>query len=84
MKKSEILQGLTYITQLGLSVATPPVVCVLAAIWAQRRWELGDWIVPVGLLAGVISGACSFVSFLRAARAKAEKKEEHDESGQNR
>ena len=84
MKKSELLQGLSLITQLGLSVAAPPVLCVLLGIWAQRKWALGDWIIPVCLLTGVVSGVCSFVSFIRAARAKAEKKEERDESGQDR
>ena len=79
MKKSDVLQGLSFITQLGLSVATPPVVCVFVSLWAQKRWELGDWVVPVGLLVGIASGVSSFLSFLRTARRKAENKEDTHE-----
>lgn len=84
MKKSELLRGLSLITQFGLSVATAPILCVLFGVWAQKRWNLGDWVVIVCLLVGIISGACSFASFIRTARRAAEKKEERDEGGQNR
>ena len=75
MKKTDILRALSYLTQLGLSVALPPVLCIFFGLWLQKKFALGEWVVPVSLLVGLISGACSFASFIRTARYHAEKKE---------
>ena len=84
-EKTEILQGLSSITQLGLSVAVPPILCIFLALWLQKKFSVGDWIVPVCLAVGLISGICSFASFIRTARYKAEKKEApRDEDRQDR
>ena len=84
MRRKEILQGLSMLTQLGMSVALPPVLCIFAALWVQKKWAVGDWILVVALLAGLVSGACSFASFIRTARYKAKKEETPDESGKQR
>ncbi|MBQ7547732.1 MAG: AtpZ/AtpI family protein [Clostridia bacterium] len=84
MKKTDILHALSYLTQLGLSIAAPPVLCILAGLWLQRRCALGDWVIVVSLIVGLISGACSFLSFARTVRAKTETKEDTDhEAGQD-
>ena len=80
MRGKDILQGLSMLTQLGLSVALPPVLCILFGIWAQKKWGLDDWVIVVSLLAGLISGACSFASFIRTARYRAAKEENDNES----
>ena len=84
MRGKDILQGLSMLTQFGLSVALPPVLCVLFGLWAQNKWALGDWVIVVSLLAGLLSGACSFASFIRTARYKAKKEDESHESGSQR
>ena len=84
VRKKEILQGLSMLTQLGLSVALPPVLCIFAGLWAQKKWALGDWVLVVSLLVGLVSGACSFASFIRTARYKAKKEETRHESGSKR
>lgn len=85
MHNKDVLQGLSMLSQLGVSVALPPILCILAGVWMQKKCGLGDWVVIVALLVGLVSGACSFASFIRTARYKASKKEdEHDETGQDR
>lgn len=85
MKKSDIFHALSYLTQLGLSVAAPPILCVFFGLWLQKKYALGSWVVVVSLLVGLISGACSFASFIRTVRRKTEKEEERDhETGQDR
>lgn len=72
-KKSEMLEalrGLSYLTQVGLSVATPIVLCLLAARWLQSRFEWGGWVLFVGLLIGLTSGLMSLWKFLRLVERK--------------
>lgn len=71
MKKTrpfQFLQYLSYLTQLGLSIAVPPVLCVLAAGWLQKRFGIGDWIMLCGIFLGIGAGASSFLSFIRYFR----------------
>ncbi|MBQ7541466.1 MAG: AtpZ/AtpI family protein [Clostridia bacterium] len=84
MKKTDVLRALSYLTQLGLSVAIPPVLCIFGGLWLQKRFALGDWVIAVGLLVGLISGACSFASFIRTVRFNAQQKEDTEhETGQD-
>ena len=41
---------LVWLTQFGLSVVIPPVVCIIGAVWLRRQLQLGGW---VGVLAAV-------------------------------
>ena len=85
MHRKDILQGLSMLTQLGVSVALPPILCIFAGIWIQKKWGIGDWVIVVSLLVGLISGACNFASFIRTAKAKVtEKEDENDETGEGR
>ena len=40
---------LVWLTQFGLSVVIPPVVCIIGAVWLRRQLQLGGWIVGVGV-----------------------------------
>ena len=84
MHKKEILRGISMLTQLGLSVALPPVLCIFFGLWVQRKWALGDWVIVVSLGVGLVSGACSFASFIRTARYRTAKEEKNNESGSQR
>ena len=48
------LSLLIWLTQLGLSVAMPPVVAIVLAVWLQRSYELGNWVLWAGIALGVI------------------------------
>lgn len=66
MKKNgwfSVLQNLSWLTQLGLSLATPPVLCLLAAGWLERRFALGPWVYAAAIVLGVGAAACTFVKF---------------------
>ena len=57
---SEVAENLALLTQLGLSVAIPPLLCLAAAGWLRSRFDLGLWIMVVGLLLGIGGGMTSF------------------------
>lgn len=44
---------IVWITQLGLSVAVPPVGFVLLAVWLKNRHGWGQWVVWAGVVLGI-------------------------------
>ena len=68
------LQNLTWLTQLGLSLATPPVLCLMGAEWLSRRFGLGPWVFNAAIVAGVGAAICTFMEFARMFRRRNEKK----------
>ena len=45
---------LVWLTQLGLSVAVPPAVCILLARRLQDSYGWGEWVLWVGIVFGVL------------------------------
>lgn len=55
------LQLLVWLTQLGLSTAVPLAGFVLLSVWLRNRFDLGLWVVLVGIGLGLfcaIDGFC--------------------------
>lgn len=79
MKKSlKILNQFYWIAQLGFSLVTPPLLCTWGAVWLQRRFDLGAWIVLLGIFFGLGAAVCSFYSFARHVQKQAGKgKDDH-------
>lgn len=73
------LSLLTWLTQLGLSVAMPLAGFIFLALWLRSRFELGVWVVIVGILLGLISawnGLCTSLKLLnRMTRPKKDEEE---------
>jgi|GEM_PF-1255580 len=46
-------RGLFLLTQLGISVMVPPVMCLLCASWLTRRFDLGAWIYFPAIVLGI-------------------------------
>lgn len=45
---------LTWLTQLGLSVAFPMGGLIMLAVWLRNRFDLGAWVLWVGIGMGII------------------------------
>ncbi len=66
---------LVWITQLGFSVALPPVGFILLARWLQRALGWGPWVLWVGIALGLVCAVDGFVHNLKAlSRLEKEKK----------
>ncbi len=57
----ECVENFALLTQLGLSVALPPLLCLFAAGWVRDRLGLGLWIMVIALLLGVGGGVLNFL-----------------------
>ena len=66
------LNLLVWLTQLGISVAGPLAGFLLLAVWLRQRFDLGIWVLIVGLVLG-ISGAIDGFRVSMKAMEKMEK-----------
>lgn len=57
---------LIWLTQLGISIAAPLAGFLLLAIWLYNRFQLGPWVILVGLLLGISGAVDGFRVCLRA------------------
>lgn len=57
---------LTWLTQLGLSVAVPLAGWIFLALWLRRQFSWGDWTVWVGIAFGLIGAIDGLVRSLKA------------------
>ena len=67
---------LIWMTQLGLSVAVPPVVLILLAVWLRNRFEWGVWVVIVGIVLGLLLAVEGLRSSLKAMKVMNKKDKE--------
>lgn len=61
------LQLLTWLTQLGLSTAVPLAGFVLLGVWLRNRFDLGLWVLFMGIGLGLlfaIDGFCRSLKIL--------------------
>ena len=57
------------------------IIAVFVAVKIKERFGMGEWIVIVAVVVGVLSSVCSFITFAKQmiAQAKAESQEEETE-----
>lgn len=71
------LHLIVWLTQLGLSTAVPLAGFVWLAVWLRNRFDLGLWVVLVGIGVGLFCAVDGFVRNLKLLNrlGKEEKKE---------
>lgn len=71
------LSLLVWLSQLGISVAAPLAGFILLAVWLQKQFSWGDWVIWVGLVLGLICAVQGFRSSVKAMEylAKDKKKD---------
>ncbi len=63
------LKNLAWITQFAFSVISPLLIFILLSVFLMRRFELGGWVVAVGVLLGLGGAASGLVSSLKLMTA---------------
>ena len=67
---------LVWLGQLGVSVAVPPAVSVLLGVWLKDRFGLGNWVIIVAVVLGVICAVDGLRTSLKAMERMAKDKKE--------
>ena len=70
------LNLLVWITQLGLSVAIPLGGFVLVALWLQRKFQLGPWVMILGVILGIMGAIDGLRTSLKAMETMAKDRKE--------
>ena len=70
------LKYITMLTQLGISVMSPLIICIFVSIWLKNRYSLGDWAVLAGILLGIASGLTSFWNYIKKFTSDMQKEQE--------
>lgn len=52
------LQKLLWLTQLGVSLVTPPLLCLFLGHLAQSKWGWGTWVMVAAILIGLAASVC--------------------------
>ena len=77
------LQLLVWLTQLGLSTAAPLAGFVLLSVWLRAKFDLGLWVLLVGIGLGVINAIDGLRKSLKTME-KLTKKEKQERETQPR
>ena len=67
------LHMLIWLTQAGISVAAPPVVFLLGAIWLRDRFGVGSWCIWLALALGIICAVSGLRQSLQLMEQMAKK-----------
>ncbi len=69
------LHLLVWLTQLGLSVAVPPAVCILLALWLRDDCGWGGWVLWIGIGLGLLLALDGLLISLQTLKRLSEPKE---------
>ena len=67
---------LIWMTQLGLSVAVPPAVLIVLAVWLKNRFSWGNWVIILGVVLGLLLAVEGLRTSLKAMKFMAHKDQE--------
>ena len=73
-----IVKYLAWLTQFGLSVVAPLLLCVLGSVWLRNRFDVGGWIVVVGIFLGIGGAVSGLWSSLKQINREAKQEDKKD------
>ena len=73
------LNLIVWLTQLGYSVAFPLAGFTLLAVWLRQRFDLGIWVILVGIGVGLICAVDGFRSSLKTMERLSKDQKKDDE-----
>lgn len=72
------LKLLVWLTQLGMSVAVPPAMFILLALWLRDSCGWGGWVLWVGIGLGIVTAIDGLRTSLKAMSRLSKNKKQDD------
>ena len=72
------LKLLVWLTQLGMSIAVPPAIFILLALWLRDSCGWGGWVLWAGIILGIVSAIDGLRTSLKAMSRISENKKRED------
>lgn len=80
----KVLRYVVWLTQLGLSVAVPLAGFILLAVWLHGSKGWGAWVIPVGILLGLMGAVGGLYNGFRMLNRQIRQDEDRHAEGYNR
>lgn len=80
-ERRQLYRSVAFFLQIGWSVVVPIVVMSWLSSWLCNRFDIGPWLMVVGIVIGLLTAVSGFIRTLRAALASLPQDE--DRGGQN-
>ena len=68
------LKHLSWLTQAGISVAAPLILCIGGGIWLAETLPLGHWPILIGVVLGIGGALCSLLGFFKVISIESKRK----------
>lgn len=69
------LSALSFLVQVGVSVALPLVLFILGSVWLHSRFGVGKWVIAVGVGLGVLGAAGGLIGSLKSLHRLGERED---------
>ena len=77
-EKHSLAKALAWLTQLGINMISPLIICIIAALWLKNKFNLSNSIVVVAIIIGAASGYMSLIKFIREVKKYSVKENDSD------
>ena len=75
--KKTLALALSGITQLGISVVVSFILWILIASWVKNTFNLGNYVMVIGIICGAGSAGISFYDFCKKVSNISKKEDEN-------
>ncbi len=62
---SKVLKGIALVSQIGISIITPPVLMALLGSWLCGKFGIGPWLTLIFIIFGLLASGSTAYSFYR-------------------
>ena len=70
-----LAKNIVWLTQLAFSAVGPLVLCIWGSVWLSERFQIGTWMIIVGVLAGIGGAVSGFITSLKTMKLNADLEE---------
>lgn len=81
---SNVLKQISWLSQLGLSIIMPMLICVLICVWLTNRFDIGGWVFIPGFILGLGASFTTGYNFYLSESHKSKKDSNDRKRGFNR
>lgn len=79
--KYKNMRAAAHITQFGLSMVSPIILCIVVALWLRNSFGTGDWVMLLAIALGVMSSVVNMITFIKTVQKEIGGKK-HDEGNE--
>ncbi len=80
--KYKHMRAAAHLTQFGLSMVSPIILCLIFALWLKNTFNIGSWVILVAILLGAAASCMTMFKFMNTVKKEMEDRD-NDEKREN-